>query len=159
MISGALSSRHHLAALRLHRQRSARRHLFLLTACAVAGAILAFGGHVLMGLVLAGAGVGGVIGEVIHSTFLLPRRAEKIYSQQAALRATYVYSWDKDGIRVSSDTVQATRPWSDYIKTLENQDLLLLYHSDVLFEIFPKSWFANREQADEFRTLASGADT
>lgn len=157
MISGAISSRHYLAALQLHRQRAVKRQLLVLGALAVAGAIVAAAGYVLIGLVLVGAGVGGLIGELIQSRFVLPRSARKIYNQQAALRATYTYSWDKDGLSVSSDTVQAKRPWSDYIKTLENEDLLLLYHSDIMFEIFPKSWFASREQADEFRTLASRA--
>jgi hypothetical protein len=159
MISGAISSQHYLAALRLHRQRAVKRQLLVLVAFAAAGVIVVTAGYRLFGLILVGAGVGGLIGEFIQSRFVLPRKAEKIYNQQAALRASYTYSWDKDGVSVSSETVQAKRPWSDYIKTLENDHFLLLYHSDIMFEIFPKSWFASREQADAFHALASRSGT
>ena len=159
MISGAITSQHYLAALRLHRKRAVKRQLLILVVSAVAGVVIVAAGYMLAGLILVGAGVGGLIGEFVQSRFVLPRRAEKIYNQQAALRATYTYSWDKDGVRVSSESVQAKRPWSDYIKTLEDDHLLLLYHSDIMFEIFPKSWFASREQADAFRALASRAGT
>ena len=155
MISGAISSKQHLDALRLHRKKAVKRQLFVLVVLAATGVVLAAIGHRLIGLIFVGAGVGGLIGEFIQSRFLLPRKAEKIYNQQAALRANYTYSWDKDGVSVSSETVQAKRPWSDYIKALESKDLLLLYHSDIMFEIFPKSWFANPEQANEFRALAT----
>lgn len=159
MISGAISSQHYLAALRLHRQRAVKRQLLVLAAFALAGAIVAAAGYRFMGFILVGAGVGGFIGESIQSRFVLSRRAEKIYGQQVSLRATYTYFWDKDGISVASETAQAKRPWSDYIKTLENDHLLLLYHSDIMFEIFPKSWFVSQEQADEFRALASRVGT
>ncbi len=159
MISGAISSKHYVDALRLHRQKAVKRQLLVLVAFAVIGAIVVAAGYRLIGLILIGAGVGGLIGEFIQSRFLLPRRAEKIYNQQAALRANYTYSWGEDGVSVSSETVQAKRPWSDYIKTLENEHLLLLYHSDIMFEIFPKAWFANPEQANEFRALAIRAGT
>jgi hypothetical protein len=33
--------------------------------------------------------------------------------------------------------------------------MFLLYHSDVMFEIFPKSWFLSPEQVESFRQLAS----
>lgn len=113
MISGAISSQHYLAALRLHRQKAVKRQLLVLAALAVAGAIIAASGYRLIGLTFVGAGVGGLIGEFIQSRFFLPRKAERIYNQQAALRATYTYSWDKRGVSVWSETAQAKRPWSD----------------------------------------------
>ena len=159
MISGAISSQQYLDALRLHRQRPVRRQLLVLISLALAGVIVAVVAHRLLGLILVGAGVGGLIGEFIQSRFILPRKAEKIYNQQAALRATYTYSWDKEWLSVWSETVQAKRLWSDYIRTLENEQLLLLYHSDIMFEIFPKSWFVSQEQATAFHVLASRPGT
>jgi len=53
--------------------------------------------------------------------------------------------------------VQAKRRWSDYTKLRENEEVLLLYHSDVMFEVFPKAWFNGQAQMDEFRRLASRA--
>lgn len=159
MISGAVSSKDYLDALRLHRRKAVKRQLLLLFALAAIGMVVAATGNLLIGIILIGAGVGGFIGEFVLSNLTLPRRARKIYSQQAALRANYTYSWDKNGVSVSSENANARRPWSDYIKTLESEDLILLYHSDIMFEIFPKSWFANKEQVDEFRNLAAQVDT
>ncbi|MDH5821984.1 YcxB family protein [Luteimonas sp. RD2P54] len=158
MITAAISSEDHLAALRLHRKRAVRRLLLVLAALAAAGAIAIAIGHVLIGAIGIGAGVGGLIGEFVQSRFALPRRARKIYQQQASLRATYTYSWDADGLSASSEAGHVRRRWPDYIKLLESDRLFLLYHSDIMFEIFPKSWFRTPEQIDEFRTLASRAD-
>jgi hypothetical protein len=155
MITAAISSNDYLAALRLHRQRVVTRQLLVLAVLAATGAIAIALGYMLVGFILIGAGVGGLIGELVQSKLILPRRADKIYNQQVSLRATYTYSWDNEVLSVSSETGQARRPWSDYIKFLENDQLFLLYHSDIMFEIFPKSWFSGQVQADEFRALAS----
>lgn len=157
MISGAISSEDYVDALRLHRRKIVKRQLLALCTFAAIGVVVAATVSQLVGIILIGAGVGGLIGEFALSTLTLPRRVRKIYNQQAALRAYYTYSWDKDGVSVTSENVNARRPWSDYVKTLEDDDLILLYHSDIMFEIFPKSWFANKEQVDEFRSLATRA--
>ena len=159
MISAAISSQDYLAALRLHRQRAVKRQALVLAAFALAGVVVVVLGYRMIGLILVGAGVGGLIGGFLQSRLALPRKAGKIYDQQASLRDTYTYSWDKDALSVSSETGQARRPWSNYIKFLENDQLLLLYHSDIMFEIFPKSWFSSKEQVDEFRSLASRIGT
>ncbi|MGY0613458.1 YcxB family protein [Luteimonas sp. A501] len=159
MITAAISSKDYLTALRLHRKRAVTRQLLVLAVLAATGVLVIAVGYMLIGLILIGAGVGGLIGELVQSKLILPGRAEKIYNQQASLRATYTYSWDNDGLSVSSETGHARRPWSDYIKFLESDQLFLLYHSDIMFEIFPKSWFSRQEQAGEFRALASRVGT
>jgi len=158
MITGAISSKDYLDALRVHRRKVVKQQLLVLGALAAIGVVVAATVNQFIGIILTGAGTGGLIGEFLLSTLALPRRARKIYNQQAALRVNYTYSWDKDGVSVTSANANARRPWSDYIKTLESDDLILLYHSDVVFEIFPKSWFANKEQVDEFRSLATRRD-
>ena len=159
MITAAISAKDYLAALRLHRKRAVSRQLLVLSVVAAGGLFALVLGYRLIGFILIGAGIGGLIGELVQSRLLLPRRAEKIYDQQASLRATYTYTWDESGLSVSSENGHASRPWSDYVKLLENDQLLLLYHSDIMFEIFPRSWFSSQEQADEFRAAASRVGT
>ncbi len=159
MISVAISSQDYLAALRLHRERLVKRQLLVLAALTFAGLLAIAIGFRFVGIVLIGAGVGGFIGEFVQSQFFLPRKVRRIYSQQASLKASHTYSWDEDSISISSETGYAKRPWSEYIKSLENDHLFLLYHSDIMFEMFPKSSFHSQEQLDGFRALASRVGT
>lgn len=155
MISGAISANDFLSAQRLHRQPMVRRQLIVLAALVLIGLLIVWAGYFFSGIIIFGAGIGGLIGELVLSRFLLPRRHLRIYHQQASLRSHYTYSWDTESISVVSDTGQAKRLWSDYVKRRENDQMFLLYHSDVMFEIFPKSWFLSLEQVEAFRELAS----
>lgn len=155
MISGILTQEQHLHALRLHRRKAVKVLVGVLLGCAVVGVAALAAGHHLPGLVLVGGGVGSAIGALAQSRLALPRQIAKIHRQQASLHAHYTYSWDDEWLSVASKHVQAKRRWSDYIKMRESDELLLLYHSDVMFEIFPKAWFNSQTQIDEFRRLGS----
>lgn len=155
MITGTITAQDYLSAMRLHRRSSVRRQMVWLTVFVVAGTVIAAFGHLLPGCVLLGAGVGGMVGELVQSKFVLPRRTRRIHGQQASMRDTYEYSWDDDSLTVSSRNARVERRWKDYLKMLENDELLLLYQSDVMFEMFPKSWFQSEAQARQFRALAS----
>ena len=155
MISGTLSEDDYLAAQRLHRRAYVRRQSLVLAALLPIGLIVAWAGYFLPGAALLGAGVGGFIGELFCSRFSIPRRHRRIYRQQVSLRSPYTYSWDSECLSVVSETGQARRPWSDYVRSKENDEVFLLYHSDTMFEVIPKVWFQGREQAEAFRRLAS----
>lgn len=157
MISGTLTQKQHLLALRMHRRKSVTLQVAILLGSAAIGVATFAMGFVYPGSVLIGAGVGGMIGAFVQSRLTLPRNVAKIHRQQASLRAHNTYSWDKEWLSVSTEHGQARRRWSDYIKLRESAELFLLYHSDVMFEIFPKVWFNEQEQMDEFRRFASQA--
>ncbi|WP_313145768.1 YcxB family protein [Stenotrophomonas sp.] len=157
MISGTLSQEQHLHALRLHRRKAVKVLAGVLLACAVVGVVALATDHHFPGLILVCGGVGGAIGALAQSRLALPRQVAKIHRQQASLHAHYTYSWDEEWLSVASEHVQAKRRWSDYTKLRENEEVLLLYHSDVMFEVFPKAWFNGQAQMDEFRRLASRA--
>jgi len=154
MISGTLTQEQHLHALRLHRRKAVKVLVSVLLGCAVIGVVALAVGHQFPGLVLVCGGVGGAIGALAQSRLALPRQVAKIHRQQASLHVRYTYSWDNEWLSVASEHVQAKRQWSDYTKLRENEEVLLLYHSDVMFEVFPKAWFNGRAQLDEFRRLA-----
>lgn len=155
MISGTISADDFLSAQRLHRQPMARRQLVVLAALMLIGLLIVRAGYFSLGIITFGAGAGGLVGELVLSRLLLTRRHLRIYHQQTSLRSSYTYSWDAESISVVCDSGQAKRSWSDYVKSRENDQMFLLYHSDVMFEIFPKSWFLNWEQVKAFRELSS----
>jgi hypothetical protein len=157
MISGTLTQEHHLHALRLHRRKTVKVLVGVLLACAVIGVVALATDHLFSGLILVCGGVGGAISAFAQSRLTLPRQVAKIHRQQASLHAHYTYSWDEEWLSVASEHVQAKRRWSDYAKVRENEEVLLLYHSDVMFEVLPKAWFNGQAQMDEFRRLASRA--
>lgn len=157
MISGTLTQEHHLHALRLHRRKAVKVLVGVLLACAVIGVVALATDHHTSGLILVCGGVGGAISAFAQSRLTLPRQVAKIHRQQASLHAHYTCSWDEEWLSVASEHVQAKRRWSDYAKVRENEEVLLLYHSDVMFEVLPKAWFNGQAQMDEFRRLASRA--
>ena len=153
-VSGVISEQEFLAAHRLHRRRTVNRQLLLHGSLVVVGLVVAFTMHVVAGLVLAGAGVGGLAGEWALSRFFLPRRHKKTYRQQVTLHQKVTCSWDGDGLRANAESGHAMRRWSDYVRALEDKQVFILYQSDVLFEIFPKSWFVEEEHIDSFRRFS-----
>ena len=157
MISGTLTQEQHLHALRIHRRKAVTLQVGILLGVAATGAVAWALGIRYPGMVLVGAGVGGVIGAFVQSRFTLPRHVARVYDQQASLHAHYTYSWDEEWLNVASEHAHDRRRWSDYIKLRESEELVLLYHSDIMFEIFPKAWFNEQKQMDEFRRLASQA--
>ena len=153
-VSGVISELEFIAAHRLHRRRIIRRQLLIHGLLVVVGLVVAFTMHVLAGLVLAGAGIGGLAGEWVLSRFFLPRRHKKTYRQQVSLHQEVTCSWDRDGLRATSEYGHSMRRWSDYVRALEDKQVFVLYQSDVLFEIFPKSWFVDDEHIASFRRLS-----
>ena len=154
MISGAISADEFLAAQRLHLRHVVRRQLTILAIFVIVGLLIVWAGYFSPGIILFGVGAGGFIGQFILSKYSWPRRQLRIYNQQASLRSNFVYSWDTEHISVVADTGQAKRHWIDYVKSRENNQVFLLYHSDVMFEIIPKSWFHSSEQVETFRRLS-----
>jgi YcxB-like protein len=64
----------------------------------------------------------------------------------------FTYRVDDSGLYVSTPLGQAHRPWANFLRYRENDDLFLLYHSDVMFELLPKRWFADDTALNAFRT-------
>lgn len=159
MITGKVSIEDFIAAQRLHVRPTLRRQRVVLAVLAVIGLIVALAGYVFIGIVIVGAGAGGLIGQFVDIRFLFPRRLTRLYNQQAALRSDFHYSWDAEHISSESSSGSSKRPWVDYVKSKENEQLFLLYQADNLFEVIPKSWFRDPELVTSFRQLASRAGT
>jgi hypothetical protein len=157
MITGSISTSDYLDALRLHRGKSVC-WCYAASGIAVAvGVALYFFYQREPGLIVGAGGIGGAIGELVMSSLYLPRKVRRIHLQQKDLAFPFTYTWNSEFLEAKCVSGQSKRRWSDYAKFKENEKLFLLYHSDLLFEMFPKGWFQDQTQIAEFRALAHRA--
>lgn len=70
---------------------------------------------------------------------VVPWNARRHFQQSAALQDEVTVTWDNDGIRLSGVRGLTDFSWSDFHRWSENEKLLLLYHSDALFNVIPKT--------------------
>ena len=153
MITGNITKAEFLAAQRLH---SKPDRMLLLVYCLVAGTLILVGllallfGYGGIGSVIVGGLAGGVIGGLgARYLYYLPK-LRKVYRQQADFQHSFQYSWDNETLKGSCLTGQSERPWSNYVKWKENENMVLLYQSDLQFEMFPKSWFQSKGDLESF---------
>ncbi len=158
MITGKVSQADYLSAIRLHRATLQRLYYIIGIAAVGVGGITYLYGYI-FGLVLIGAGVGGVIGEFVTSVVYWPWKARHLHNQQKDLASTITYEWDSTFLSAKSDSGQSKREWKNYNRYKEDGRVFLLYLSDHLFEVFPKHWFQNEEQIASFRELANLANS
>lgn len=155
-----------IAAQRLHRAAADRRFLMLDLGLAVAGLALILAAHPSLlailpiwgcsiGAMLVGAGVTTGVLQWVASKTLQPRFWKRLYAQQKSLHAPITCRFDDTGLALSTPLGQGHRPWSHYIRLRENDAVILLYHSDILFDLIPKRWFADPAMLQAFRTELS----
>jgi hypothetical protein len=157
MITGTISVSDYLNAQRLHREMTAWWDYFSSGAAIAVGVATYFLYQQKLGFIIGGAGVGGVLVELVVSFLYLPWKVRILHKQQKDLASPFTYSWDGEFLEAKGVNGQSKRQWSNYVKCKENKNLFLLYHSDVLFEMFPKYWFHDQNQIAEFRGLAHHA--
>jgi hypothetical protein len=86
---------------------------------------------------------------------LLPRRARRIFAQQKALHDQITIEWSETLITVRSERGATTFKWSDFVRSLENRDIILLFQSDAVFNFVPKR-VLSPEQAASIVAYAKG---
>jgi len=151
VVTGQVTEREYIAAHALARRKARRDiHLVLLVASA-AGAILFAAGTHEGGFIGMCAAAGGVIGEVIHTRFLLPNKLRRLYAQSKD-RVDVTYAWDDDNLFLTSKRGNLVQPWREFIKAKEDDNVVLLYLNDALFQIVAKRWFDDAATLDAFRT-------
>lgn len=87
----------------------------------------------------------------IYRYVFLPNRVKKIFSQQKELSLPYDIEISDTGMIVSNEFGTVNRPWDNFHKWKENNDLLILYHSDVLYTILPKRIFSDAAQIENVK--------
>lgn len=149
MLTARVTEDNLLQAQWLHSRPSGAKAAFFLLVLMLVGLYLYDQAGVKPGI-LVGGFVGGVVGFAVYFVIILKYKCAKIYRQQKNLHIPYQFSWDNDGIYMKNEMAEGRMKWTDFTKHKENKTLFLLYHSDALFNIVPKSAFTNEQQLSEF---------
>lgn len=149
MLTASVTEREHYEAQRLH---ATPRGITLFVVLFGAAVFLSWlhervgvsGATLLSGCIGAVAGLLG-----LYFVFL-PLKCARIYRQQRSLRAPFQFSWDESGISMRNELGEGRLAWGDFVKFEQNAKVILLYQSDVLFNVIPKSAFTSPEQLADF---------
>ena len=88
--------------------------------------------------------------------FMMVRQQGQVartFQQQKDLSAPVELALDETGYSATSVYGSVHIPWGDFAKWKENQELFLLYRSDVLISVLPKRFLAGEEEARYVRDL------
>ena len=91
-----------------------------------------------IGAIFSGALAGGILMPLAVVRWYIPRLGRRIIRQQRGLHREIVMEWDSEELRGSSDKGHSRTAFAEYTRFAENRDIILLYHSDTLFEFVPK---------------------
>jgi hypothetical protein len=150
MIIGQVTEKEYIAAHKLHHRKIKSLIQQITLIVFVIGIVLFFAFWARSGIVLICAALGGLLGEFVQSRFVLPSKLRRLYAQIRG-RADVTYSWDDEKIFLTSEHGQVARSWTDFLKAKENDELILLYINDALYEIIAKRWFVDASDLHTFR--------
>lgn len=149
MLTAQLTKNDVLKAQQLHAKLSGAQIALLLLGISILGFYLYAHVGLPPGVLIAGV-VGGLLGVAGYYEVFLRYRCSKIYRQQKGLRVPYEISWDSECICFKSEMGEGRMKWDNFIKFNQNARFILLYYSDALFSIVPKSVFTSQEQLIDF---------
>lgn len=86
---------------------------------------------------------------LVHRYVLLPRRLHRLFQEQDSLIPPLSLEITGEGLQGEGDA--AARPWSNFAKWVENDSVLLLYHSDATFQIIPTRLLENADDLEQLR--------
>jgi hypothetical protein len=150
MVTGQITEKEYIAAHILHY----RKEQFLVNQIAfivfIIGSFLFFAVSATLGGSLIGAALGGLLIGMIQRRIIYPPKLRRLYAQVRG-RVDVTYSWDDEKLFVTSERGQEVRSWTDFLKAKENNELILLYFNDALYEIIAKRWFSEASDLSAFR--------
>jgi hypothetical protein len=142
-------------AVRAVKLASARKtfvpvHWLILAALAVCGAALALPRRsdgivfdVLIPLVIFMV----IVVALIHYLYI-PWKAKQHFRQAASFRDEIALRWDAEWFHLKGERGSIDFMWSDFHRWSEDDKLLMLYHSDLLFNIVPKAALSGGQRDD-----------
>jgi hypothetical protein len=101
----------------------------------------------------AAAGFGSAIGiYFLYCGFALHRYFRRSYRKDRRFQNDFTTDISEDGVHIVMPTADAQIKWENFVRFLESDDIFMLFHSDLIFNILPKRAFAPGE-VDRFREL------
>jgi len=112
-------------------------------------------GHGVPGVLAAGVLGAGLTSLVYLGIYLLmPRRAGRLYRQQASLQRPLSFGWDETGLSVRSANGAGLVPWSELHRWSDGREMLLFYLNDQLFYFLPHRALT-AVQIEDLRAMAA----
>jgi YcxB-like protein len=154
-----LDAADHLAAQRLH-TRWTRRQLLAHGCVVVVGALFLLVPSrehwtFIVGSGLIGGAIGGGLGRELVRRLWLPYRARRLFAQHKALHKPIEFEWDHEALSCRTESESGRTPWLDYARRREDRRVILLYPSDVIFQVIPRRCFTDAAQEQSFRERAA----
>lgn len=95
--------------------------------------------------------------------FLLPRQAKRLFRQNQEISAPLAMEFSEKGMKFANSFGHNERAWSHFVQWKEDEQALLLYHSDQTFNLIPKRLLAEadglsfvREQLQKHQVPVAG---
>jgi hypothetical protein len=102
---------------------------------------------------LIGGTVGSCVGVALTRYLFFPIRLKSRFAERKALHIESTLSRSQEGLTIENVKGHGLVPWSQFIKTRENEIFVLLYTSQAKYLIFPKRFFADPGQLGSFVDL------
>jgi hypothetical protein len=156
MIIATVTVDDYIAAHRLHLERRIRLLYVAWAVLVVAGIAAALAGQKFWAPVLILCGLGGLLGQWWDDRVGLPKKVRKLYDQYEGIGDPTEITWTPELVEARAPSGQGARKWKNYVRVKENDRVILLYITDQLWQVFPKSCFTD-VQLKEFRGHAMQA--
>jgi hypothetical protein len=121
------------------------------------GRLATWGVYYVIGLMALITGVGGVLAImgrfpwpyvlisvlvlgafVIVRFVVVPRQLTRVFTQQKDLSAPFEMTLTDQEFSMRNEFGESHLPWDSFVKWKEDKEMLLLYRSDVMFQMLPK---------------------
>ncbi len=128
-----------------------RNYLLLVSMLVPAGVVALYLNLGVLGSSILGGLVGGFVGYWLQRLLYIPWRARRVYLQQKSLHDAFEIEWSDAGLSYRSKSGFSVTPWKNYLRWRENEVVFNLYHSDVLYQVFPKRALTSASEEARFR--------
>lgn len=90
----------------------------------------------------------GIGASILMQLLLEPGRARRVFRQQKSLHGPITFSWSEAGLHTRSESGQSEFPWDHYWGWQQDAAIMLLYHSERIYQFIPKRVLSPEQAAD-----------
>ena len=89
----------------------------------------------------------------LYRYVFLPIFYKNIFTQVKSLNSPFEYEFTETEMLLSNEFGNSRIPWENYTKWKENSELIMLYQSDIVYNIIPKRFFSDPQQIEIIKSL------
>jgi hypothetical protein len=82
--------------------------------------------------------------------------AKRVHRQRTASQPSIAVSWSEAGFAATTPTANSQTPWSHYFRWREDDHVILLYLTELLFQSVPKRVLSTEQLASLRAAAAAG---